>query len=89
MVTINIIFDRADRKYSPGDVINMEVRVHVNSETTIRSIYARIQGFAHVQWTESRQVQRDGKSHTEHTTYSGDESYFKNYQTLVGSQRGK
>lgn len=89
MVNINIVFDRSDHKYSPGDVVNLDIRViQVNSGTTIRSIYTRLQGFAHVQWTESHTVQRDGKSHTEYTTYSSHETYFKNYKTLLGAQGG-
>lgn len=88
MVNFHITFDRTDRTYSPGDVVNLDIRVQVNSGTTFRSIYVRLQGYAHVEWTESRQVTRNGKSHTEHTTYHSHESYFKNYKTLEGTEGG-
>lgn len=58
MVNISFFLDRPDHKYSPGDVLSMEIRVQATSETKYRSIYARIQGFAHVEWTESRQVNK-------------------------------
>ncbi|KAJ6647190.1 Arrestin domain-containing protein 17, partial [Pseudolycoriella hygida] len=45
-------------------------------------------GYAHVEWSESHTVQRDGKSHTEYTTYSSNETYFKNYETVAGSRSG-
>lgn len=86
---INIVFDRPDHKYSPGDVINLQIIVQVNSEKTFRSIYIRIQGFAHVEWTITSHVLRRGKSHIERTAYTAHESYFKNYQALAGSEGGK
>lgn len=89
MVKISCFLDRPGQKYQPGDVINLEARVQVNSETKYRSIYARIHGYTHVEWTESHQVQRDGKSHTEYTTYSANETLFKDYITLAGSRSGK
>lgn len=89
MVQISFSLDRSDHKYKGGDTINFNVRVQVNSNTKYRSIYARIYGYAHVEWTESRTVQRDGKSHTEYTTYSSNETFFKNYQTLAGNRSGK
>ncbi|KAG4070354.1 hypothetical protein HA402_006496 [Bradysia odoriphaga] len=88
MVNISLSLDRSDRKYNAGDVINLEARVQVNSEQKYRTIYARVQGYAHVEWTESRQVQRDGKSHTEYTTYSSHETMFQQYQTLAGTRSG-
>ncbi len=88
MVNISLSLDHSDRIYNPGDVINLEARVQVSSEQKFRSIYARIKGYAHVSWTESRQVTRNGKSHTEHTTYSSNESFFEHYQTLAGTRSG-
>ncbi len=88
MVNISLSLDRSDRRYSPGDVINLEVRVHANSEQKYRSIYARIKGYAHVSWTESEQVTRDGKTHTVYTEYSSDENIFQHYETLAGTKSG-
>lgn len=89
MVAISFFLDRSDHKYSPGDEISLEIRVQVNSVNIFRSIYARIHGYAHVEWTESQEVQQDGQSQTKYTTYSSHETYFKKYQTLAGSQTGK
>lgn len=89
MVNINIIFDRSDRKYRPGDRINLEIHIRLDSDTTIRSVYVRMHGFAHVEWHGSRQALRGGKSFIEHKTYSSHEIYFKNYKTVAGSQGGK
>lgn len=88
MVNISLYLDHSNGRYSPGDVINLEVRVQASSEEKYRSIYARIKGFAHVSWTESHQVTRDGKSHTEHTTYSSQETFFEHYQTVAGTRSG-
>lgn len=88
MVQLSFSLDRADHKYKAGDAINLDVRVQVNSETKYRSIYTRIYGYAHVSWTESRQVKRNGKSHTEYTTYTSNETLFKKYQTLAGTLEG-
>lgn len=88
MVQLNLSLDRSDHKYKAGDAINLEVRVQANSETKYRSIYARIYGYAHVSWRESRKVKRNGKTRTKHTTYSSDETLFKKYQTLAGTREG-
>lgn len=89
MVRFAIEFDRPDRKYSPGEIVNCTVRYSVTSPSKCRSIYARFRGFAKVKWTESRTVQRNGKSHTEHTTYHAEEEYFKSYETVQGVNGGK
>lgn len=88
MVQIRFFLDRSDHKYDPGDEINLTIHVQVYSETIIRSIYARIHGYAQVQWTESRRVQDDGRSSTEYTTCCSSETYFKNFQTVAGSLAG-
>lgn len=89
MVNISLHLDRPNRKYSPGDVMDLEVKVQNNTQTKYRSIYVRMQGYAHVEWTESRTVTRNGKQHTEHTTYSSHESLFQYYQTLAGERSGE
>lgn len=92
MVKLSFSFDREDRKYYPGDVIKLEVRVQVKLDTKIRSIYARTQGYAHVDWndTERRRIYRNDKyeSYTEHVTYCSNETFFKSYQTLTGVKAG-
>jgi len=88
MSTFAIQFDRPDRKYRPGDVINIQVNLTTAGETGFRSIYVRFRGNSEVKWTESRQVTRNGKSHTEHDHYHSSESYFTYYQTLAGVQGG-
>lgn len=85
MININIIFDRSDHTYSPGDVINLEIRIQVRSDSAIRSIYTKIRGFTNVEFSESRRVQ----SASESTTYAARETYFTIYQPLLGSARGK
>lgn len=93
MVKISFFFDNPSHQYQSGDIINLEAHVQVNSATKCRSIYARIYGYAHVEWTESRRVERNDRSHTEYTTeyttYSSHETLFKSYQTLVGDRSGR
>lgn len=87
MVNINIVFDRLDRRYSPGDVVNLEVHVHVNSNTKFNSIYVIFRGLAHVDWMDTRRIYRDGKS-TEDVTecYRANETFFDIHQTLAGGK---
>lgn len=94
MVKISFSFDRPNYQYNPGDTINLEVCVQVDSNTKFRSIYARIQGYAHVQWSERehhRRYRRHGRSHesyTEYVTYCSHQTFFKNYLTLAGAPAG-
>lgn len=86
---INIVFDRPDHTYSPGDVVNLQIIVQVDSEKTFRSIYVRFHGFAHVEWTVSSLDYLYGLYIIKQTAYTAHETYFKNYQTLAGSEEGK
>lgn len=88
MVKINIQFNKPSRKYRPGDAIDLNVGIQNSSTEKYRSIYVRIRGFSHVEWTESKTVDRNGKKYKEHTTYSSHQSFFEYYQTLAGEKSG-
>lgn len=88
MVHINIKFDRANRRYSAGDAINLSIRVQNSSSQKYRSIYVRVKGFAHVEWTESKTVTRNKKQQTIHTTYTANQIIFMGYETLEGDRSG-
>lgn len=81
MPSVKLIFDRSNNKYNPGDVINLEVRVHIKSELKLQSIYAKIKGYAYVSWTEAVNSNTTVK-------YSVKETFFELYQILAGSRSG-
>lgn len=85
MVKLSFCLDRPDHKYNPGDVINVTVRVQVNSDTKFRSIYVRIKGYAHVEFTD---VGDNGQGQAVAITFRSHETFFKNYQTLAGTRAG-
>lgn len=88
MVVFSVEFDKPNRNYLPGDEVKCVWHVRLRDAKAMRSMYVRYKGDAETKWTESRTVQRNGKSHTEHTTYTGSQSYFDNKQTLFGTREG-
>lgn len=81
MANISFSLDRLGQNYQPGDVINLEARIQVDSECECRSIYAKIKGYAHVQWSDRSQS-------TGLKIFSSDETFLQNYQTLAGNRSG-
>lgn len=88
MVIFSVTFDKSNRNYLPGEEVKCTWTVHLNSAKKMSSMYVRYKGDAEVKWTETRTVQRNGKSHTEHVHYRGDQNLFNHYQTLFGVRDG-
>lgn len=45
---IELVFDRANREYSPGDIIYLEVHLQIKDVQTFCSFYVKIKGSAFV-----------------------------------------
>lgn len=86
MVSFTFDFDKPDKKYKAGDTIHCKINVSIFSKFKARSLSIRFKGIAHTEWTKSRTVTRNGKSHTVHDRYTGDEEYFRVYQYMFGTQ---
>lgn len=80
MPNVKLIFDHSNRKYNPGDVINLEVCLHSKSKLKLQLIYVEIKGFAYVSITET--------VFNTTVTYYVKESFFELHQILAGSRSG-
>ncbi|XP_066268345.1 arrestin domain-containing protein 3-like isoform X2 [Branchiostoma lanceolatum] len=75
--------------FMPGQWITGQVTVDLNDEMKMRGIRLNFQGKGHVWWTEDHQVQHEGESHTEQTTFRADETYFDQEVTVFGKASGQ
>jgi len=60
-----VIFDRPNKTYFAGEILNGQVLINLNSEKTFKKIKVELEGYGNVHWKE-RKTRRDSDGNTEH-----------------------
>ena len=51
-----VIFDRPNKTYFAGEILNGQVLINLNSEKTFKKIKVELEGYGNVHWKERKYV---------------------------------
>lgn len=85
--SLNIILDKPDKVYYPGEMVTGKVRLTLDSMKKIRAVELKLKGRAKCKWDEQETYHdHEGKSHTRTVCRKSTETYLKQEQILIGGR---
>ncbi|XP_065224214.1 arrestin domain-containing protein 3-like [Planococcus citri] len=85
--TLNIILDKQDKVYNPGERVTGRVRLVLDCEKKIKVVELKLKGKAKCKWDEEESYTDDeGHSQTRTRCRKSTETYLKNEQNLIGGK---
>ncbi|XP_065224217.1 arrestin domain-containing protein 1-like isoform X2 [Planococcus citri] len=85
--TLDIIWNKPDKVYYPGEMVSGRVRLVVDSAKKIRAVDFKLKGKAECKWDEQETYRdREGRSRSRKVCRKSSETYVKTEQCLVGGK---
>lgn len=89
MVSFSIIFNKPDKKYKAGDIVECKIRVSVFERFDTRSLSVRYLGVAFTEWQQSKSVSQSGTTRLVQQKFEGYEEYLKEDHYFFGGDEGE
>lgn len=75
--------------YYAGQTIQGTVELHLARPKTVQGVFISFDGFAYTTWTETKTVQRHGKSESRTVRYRGRETYLNSKTYMKRAEDGR
>lgn len=88
MVSFSLSFNKSDKKYKAGDIIECKVYVSVFERFNTRSFSIRFLGVAFTEWEQSKTVTQSGATRHVQEKFVGYQEFFKEDHYFFGNGEG-